>query len=66
LALWSRTQASVALSSAEASFYAIATGITEAELAQHLWEEFSGMTLNIRILSDSSAARAAEQLVFTE
>ena len=30
LASWSRTQASVALSSAEAEFYAIATGITEA------------------------------------
>ena len=59
---WSRLQGSVSLSSAEAEYYAMIAGLSEAMGLQHFLEEL-GMKLSIRLLTDSSAAKAgAERL----
>jgi len=55
-------QGSVSLSSAEAEYYAMIAGLSEAMGVQHFLEEL-GMKLSIRLLTDSSAAKAgAERL----
>jgi hypothetical protein len=59
---WSRLQGSVSLSSAEADYYAMIAGLSEAMGLQHFLEEL-GLKFNIRLLTDSSAAKAgAERL----
>ena len=57
VASWSRTQASVAMSSAESEFYAMISGLNEAKAVTTLLEELQLGQLQIRILSDSQAAR---------
>jgi hypothetical protein len=54
---WSSTQATRALSSGEAEFYAIIEGASRALGVQALMEDM-GMTCKVRMMSDSSAGRA--------
>ena len=59
---WSRTQPCVALSSAEAEYYALAVGIQEALLVQSVLREL-GFTVEIIAHTDSSAAKQAAEKV---
>ena len=61
VASWSRAQVSIALSSAEAEFYALAMGSVEALMAQSLLLEAGTPYLPIRLLPDSCAAQACAQ-----
>ena len=54
---WSRTQRGQSLSSAEAEYYAIVTGVAEALAVQALAEEV-GWKMSVRVHTDSSAAKA--------
>ena len=54
---WSRTQRGRSLSSAEAEYYAIVTGVAEAPAVQALAEEM-GWKMSVRVHTDSSAAKA--------
>ena len=54
---WSRTQRGRSLSSAEAEYYAIVTGVAEALAVQALAEEM-GWKMSVRVHTDSSAAKA--------
>ncbi|CAE8585279.1 unnamed protein product, partial [Polarella glacialis] len=58
LTTWSRTQASVSLSSAEAEYYAITSGAVEAMYVQNLLKE---MRRDLPICTDSSAAKASAE-----
>ncbi|CAE8582362.1 unnamed protein product [Polarella glacialis] len=60
LTTWSRTQASVSLSSAEAEYYAITSGAVEAMYVQNLLKEMR-RDLPIRVCTDSSAAKASAE-----
>jgi hypothetical protein len=60
IASWSRTQATVSLSSGEAEYIALATGATEARQVQTILQEL-GHDSRITLLSDSSAARGAAE-----
>jgi len=57
---WSRTQATIALSTCEAELLAMSTAAQEGMLMQSLLTEF-GEQVDLTILSDSSAARAVTQ-----
>ena len=54
---WSRTQRGRSLSSAEAEYYAIVTGVAEALAVQALAEEM-GWKMSVCVHTDSSAAKA--------
>ena len=54
---WSRTQRGRSLSSAEAEYYAIVTGVAEALAVQAMAEEM-GWKMSVRVHTDSSAAKA--------
>ena len=54
---WSRTQRGRSLSSAEAEYYAIVTGVAEALAVQALAEEME-WKMSVRVHTDSSAAKA--------
>ncbi len=54
---WSRTQATRALSSGEAEYAALVTGCAEGLGLQGLMKDL-GTDMDIRVWSDSSAARA--------
>ncbi|CAE8594547.1 unnamed protein product [Polarella glacialis] len=60
LTTWSRTQASVSLSSAEAEYYAITSGAVEAMYVQNLLKEMR-RDFPIKICADSSAAKASSE-----
>ena len=53
---WSRTQRGRSLSSAEAEYHAIVTGVAEALAVQTLAEEI-GWKMSVRVHTDSSAAK---------
>ena len=57
LKTWSLTQASVALSSAEAEYYAMVEGATRAIGIKTMLEEL-GLKVNIVLATDSSAAKS--------
>ena len=59
---WSRTQATPALSSAEAEFYGIVTGVCEAMFLQQLLEELQ-VKVDIRVYTDSSGAKGFSERV---
>ena len=54
---WSRTQATRALSTAEAEYYAVVTGATEGLGMQSMMADF-GLTTQVRVWTDSNAAKA--------
>ena len=54
---WARTQQCVALSTAESELIALGVATQEAQLAQHILQEL-GVPAEVRLYSDSSAARA--------
>ena len=57
---WWRTQGCMALSSAEAEFYAAALAVVEAKFVQHLLQEIDiGYDIKVVLKLDSSAAKAA-------
>ncbi|CAE8735976.1 unnamed protein product [Polarella glacialis] len=60
LTTWSRTQASVSLSSAKAEYYAITSGAVEAMYVQNLLKEMH-CDFPIKICADSSAAKAGAE-----
>ncbi|CAE8621588.1 unnamed protein product [Polarella glacialis] len=57
LASWSRMQPTVALSSCEAEFLAIGTGLVEAKAVQSLAQEL-GADVSLRLNTDRSSAKA--------
>ena len=54
---WSRTQATRALSTAEAEYYAVVTGAAEGLGMQSMMADL-GVTTHVRIWTDSNAAKA--------
>ena len=58
IATWSRTQGCIALSSAEAEYYAAATAVTEGRFVQSLLTELNFST-ELVLKLDSSAAKSA-------
>ena len=57
VAHWSKTQASVALSSAEAEFNAVVTGLVEGVHISNLIQELWGQAVPIRVSTDASACK---------
>ena len=57
LTIWSRTQQTVSLSSAEAELYALKTGIAEGIMTKHLLQEL-GHEVNLMNHIDSQSAKA--------
>ena len=55
---WSRTQATISLSSAEAEYYALTSGAVEARFAQSILVELGVGQLAVRLETDSSSAKA--------
>ena len=58
ISAWSRRQATVALSAAEAELNALTTGLTEAIFARNFISELTGFKPAISVHTDSSAAKA--------
>jgi hypothetical protein len=58
VASWSRRQATVALSPAEAELNALTTGLAEAMFIKNFMLEVSGREVDIKVHTDSSAAKA--------
>ena len=54
---WSRTQATLALSTAEAKYYAVVTGAAEGLGMQSMMADL-GVTTQVRVWTDSNAAKA--------
>ena len=57
IASWSRTQPAIALSSAEAEYYAVGTGIIEAQCIHHILSEI-GTDVSINIHTDSTSGKS--------
>jgi hypothetical protein len=60
LTTWSRTQASVSLSSAESEYYGLVSGASEGLFVRSLLREL-GLELRVVLGTDSSAAKAATE-----
>ena len=56
-----RAQKSVALSSGESEFVAVVAGCSDGLLIKHLWMQMTGEGCQMKVRSDSSAARAMVQ-----
>ena len=62
---WSRTQSAVALSSAEAEYYALAVAVSEGRMVQNMLKEMESLEVepNLVALTDASAAKGAAERV---
>ena len=56
-----RSQKSISLSSGESEFVAMVGGCSDGLLVRHLWMEMTKDELEMKVRSDSSAARAMVQ-----
>ena len=60
VATWSRTQSTVALSSAEAEYYALAVAVSEGRMVQNMLREMDLEVLPPLVaVTDASAAKGA-------
>ena len=65
VATWSRTQSAVALSSAEAEYYALAVAVSEGRMVQNMLKEMESLEAvpMLTAITDASAAKGAAERV---
>jgi hypothetical protein len=65
VATWSRTQSAVALSSAEAEYYALAVAVSEGRMVQNMLMEMESLESEpmLTAITDASAAKGAAERV---